>query len=173
MKQIFILLLLLSNFISCEDPKKESRSNAEGFFVIWFETLFRSSGYYDSACDDPNRASPLAFNSPISLNTSNESKKFRFDSGQTGFRYTFTLSSDYPGCGVMLFVSDCSRPNVFASNAIVQCNAGTFKDFFPGGTQMCVIPTFGSKVVIVNLQSYSNSNPSLAKCSTITFEALP
>lgn len=173
MKQLMILLLLVLSFVSCEDPKKESRSNAEGFFVIWFETLFRSTGYYDPACDDPFRASSLAFNAPVSLTVSNESKKIRLDSGQNGFKYSFTLSSDYPGCGVMLFVSDCSRPNVFASNANVQCNVGTFKDFFPGGVQTCVISSFGNRVVIVNLQSYLNSEPSLAKCSTITFEALP
>lgn len=166
------MFLIVLSFVLCEDLEKESRSNAEGLFVIWFETLFRSSDY-DPACDDPNRAYPLTFNSPISLTVSNESKKFRLDSGPNGFRYSFTVSSDYPGCGVMLFVSDCSRPNVFATNSNVQCNSGTFKDFFPGGTQTCVISSFGNKVVIVNIQSYLNSQPSLAKCSTITFEALP
>ncbi|TGK82413.1 hypothetical protein EHQ24_14275 [Leptospira noumeaensis] len=173
MKLVIIILLFVLSFVSCVDPEKKSRSNAQGFFVIWFETLFRSSGYYDPACDDPNRASPITFNSPISLAVSNESKKFRLDSGPNGFRYSFTLSSDYPGCGVMLFVSDCNRPNVFATNTTTQCDSGTFKDFFPGGTQTCIIPSFGNKVVIVNLQSYLNSQPNLTKCSTITFEALP
>ncbi|TGK47496.1 hypothetical protein EHQ16_03340 [Leptospira kanakyensis] len=55
-KQWMILLLFVLSFVSCVDPEKKSRSNAEGFFVIWFETLFRSSGY-DSACDKPNSTS--------------------------------------------------------------------------------------------------------------------
>ncbi|PJZ85047.1 hypothetical protein CH366_01895 [Leptospira harrisiae] len=93
MKRFILLCLIVLSFVSCEDLKKESRSDAEGLFVIWFETLFRSSDY-DPACDNESLSTPLALSSPV-LSTSVR-KKYRFTTGPSGLKYNFSVSSDYP-----------------------------------------------------------------------------
>lgn len=92
MKKVIMFLIVLS-FVSCEDLKKESRSDAEGLFVIWFETLFRSSDY-DPACDNESLSTPLTLSSPV-LSTSVR-KKYRFTTGPSGLKYNFSVSSSYP-----------------------------------------------------------------------------
>ncbi|TGL44770.1 hypothetical protein [Leptospira perdikensis] len=170
MKQWILLLLLIFSFLSCEDPEKKSRSNAEGFFVIWFESLFRISGPYDSACDNPNYSTPLSLNSLVTLGTF--SQKYRITTGSNGFKYAFTLSGDYPNCGVTLYVYNCSKPNVHARNSDVNCDSGTFSNHVSGGTQTCVIPSFANQMILILIEPNSSSYPT-TKCSTITFEALP
>ncbi|PJZ80333.1 hypothetical protein [Leptospira meyeri] len=169
MKQWIILLLLVLSFVSCEDPKKESRSNAEGFFVIWFETLFRSTGY-DSACDKTSESMPLSLNSLVTLGTF--SQRYRITTGASGLKYAFTLSGDYPNCGVTLLVYNCAKPNVYARNSDVNCDSGTFSNHVSGATQTCVIPSFANQMILILIQQNSSLYPT-TKCSTITFEALP
>ncbi|MCG6147842.1 hypothetical protein LFX15_06055 [Leptospira levettii] len=169
MKQCMILLLLVFSFVSCEDLKKESRINAEGFFVIWFETLFRSSGY-DSACDNPNQSIPLPLNSIVTLGSF--SQRYRIITGASGLKYAFSLSGDYPNCGVTLFIYNCAKPNFYATNSDVNCDSGTFSNHVSGATQTCVIPSFANQMILILIQPNSTSYPT-TKCSSVTFEALP
>ncbi|EMJ89769.1 putative lipoprotein [Leptospira meyeri serovar Semaranga str. Veldrot Semarang 173] len=171
MKQWIILLLLVLSFVSCEDPKKESRSNAEGFFVIWFETLFRSTGY-DSACDNESLSIPLTLSSPVL--SSSVRKTYRFTTGSSGLKYNFSVSPDYPTCGVILDIRSCRPPYSFASDSgiVVSCNSGSYRNYISGGTQTCQIPNFSNQVVLVYMISATQSYPT-TPCATVQFEVIP
>ncbi|PKA10425.1 hypothetical protein CH372_19460 [Leptospira meyeri] len=171
MKLIVISLLLIFTFVSCEDPKKESRSNAEGFFVIWFETLFRSSSY-DPACDNESLSIPLTLSSPVL--SSSVRKTYRFTTGSSGLKYNFSVSPDYPTCGVILDIRSCRPPYSFASDSgiVVSCNSGSYRNYISGGTQTCQIPNFSNQVVLVYLISATLSHPT-TPCATVQFEVIP
>ncbi|TGL68967.1 hypothetical protein [Leptospira levettii] len=171
MKQWMILLLLVFNFVSCEDLKKESRINAEGFFVIWFETLFRSSGY-DSACVNDSLSTPLVLSNPVL--SSSVQKTYRFTTGSSGLKYTFSVSADYPACGVIVDIRSCRPPYAFASDSgvVVSCNSGSYRNYVSGGTQTCQIRSFSNQVVLVYLISATSSYPT-TPCTTVQFEVIP
>ncbi|TGL44771.1 hypothetical protein [Leptospira perdikensis] len=171
MKLVIVLLLLMFTFVSCEDPDKEGGVNKEGLLLFEFLNFIgRQSGQYDSACDDPNKSIPLPLNSLVTLGSL--SQKYRITPGSGGLKYAFTLSVDYPNCGVTLFIYNCTNPNFFASNADVSCDSGTFSNHVSGATQTCVIPSFTNQMILILIQPNSALYPT-TKCSTITFEALP
>ncbi|TGM73037.1 hypothetical protein EHR01_17655 [Leptospira mtsangambouensis] len=171
MKQLIILLLLVLSFVSCEDPQEEGGINKEGFLLIEFINFMGSqSGRYDSACDYPNESIPLSLNSLVTL--SSFSQKYRITTGASGLKYAFSLSGDYPNCGVTLYIYNCANPNFFASNSEVSCDSGTFSNHVSGATQTCVISSFANQKVMILIEPNSTSYPT-TKCSTITFEALP
>ncbi|WP_061236510.1 hypothetical protein [Leptospira santarosai] len=168
---IFISILI-SGLVSCEDLEKDKGGiNTQGFLVIWFETIVASLGQpYDSACQNPSESINLPLSTPVSV--AGNSKRYRLTTGSSGLKYSFTLSADYPACGVTLYINNCNRPNVEANNSIVSCDQGTFLTHVSGGAQTCTIPSFTNQLVIILIQPNSNQYPN-TQCATITFEALP
>ncbi|TGM73040.1 hypothetical protein EHR01_17680 [Leptospira mtsangambouensis] len=168
MKRFILLCLIVLSFVSCEDLEKESRSIAEGFFVIWFETLFRSSDY-DPACDNESLSTPLTLSSPV-LSTSVR-KTYRFTTRPSGLKYNFYVSSDYPACGAIVDIRSCRTPYTFAGD-VISCNSGSYRNYLSGGTQTCQIPNFSNQVILVYLRSATSSYPT-TPCTTVQFEVIP
>lgn len=173
MKQLIILLLVVFSFLSCEDLKEEGGINTEGFLLIGFLNSRSQSGRYDPACDNENLSIPLTLSSPV-LSTSVR-KTYRFTTGSSGLKYNFSVSSDYPTCGVILDIRSCRAPYTFgddSSDSAVSCNSGNYRQYLSGGTQTCQIPNFSNQVVLVYLISATSSYPT-TPCTTVQFEVIP
>ncbi|TGK82668.1 hypothetical protein EHQ24_14270 [Leptospira noumeaensis] len=173
MKQWMILLLFVLSFVSCFIPKEEVGGvNKEGWLLIGFLNLLSQSGKYDPACDDESLSTPLALSSPIL--SSSVRKTYRFTTGSSGLKYNFSVSSDYPACGVLINIRSCRPPYSFASDTGIEvsCNSGTYRNYVSGGTQTCQIPSFSNQVVLVYLVSATSSYPT-TPCTTVQFEVIP
>lgn len=168
----FCISILIFGLVSCHDLEEEKGDNTKGLLVIWFETIVATvGGPYDSACQNPSKSSTLLpLSTPVSI--TGNSERYRITTGPSGLKYSFTLSADYPACGVTLYVNNCNRPNVNANNSIVTCNQGTFLSHVSGGTQTCTIPSFANQLVLILIEPNSDQYPN-TPCATITFEALP
>ncbi|WP_032925441.1 hypothetical protein [Leptospira santarosai] len=174
-KIVFIKIILSTTLAltatSCEDPNKNKGGfNKEGLLAIWFENLLSTSSPYDNACDNNNLSTPLTINTPVT--ESSFGTKYRFTTGASGFKYKFTLSPDYPTCGAQVIINNCQRPNAFASDNIVTCNSGTYKNYVSGGAQTCQIPAFANQRVIVLLSASTNQYPN-TPCANVQLEVLP
>lgn len=172
MKQLIILLLVVFSFLSCEDLKEEGGINIEGFLLIGFLNSRSQSRGYDPACDNESLSIPLTLSSPV-LSTSVR-KTYRFTTGLSGLKYNFSVSSDYPTCGVILDIRSCRAPYTFASDddIVVSCNSGSYRNYISGGNQTCQIPNFSNQVVLVYLISATSSYPT-TPCTTVQFEVIP
>ncbi|PJZ51532.1 hypothetical protein [Leptospira adleri] len=164
----FCISILIFGFVSCQEENKGGIN--EGLLVIWSETILGSSGPYDSACQNPSESSILPLSAPVSI--TGNSKRYRMTTGPNGLKYSFTLSADYPACGVNLIIKNCLRPNIRATDSLVSCNQGTYSNYVSGGTQTCTIPSFANQQVLILIEPNSDQYPNIS-CATITFEALP
>lgn len=169
MKNALLSLLFLYTF-ACDDWDGEHVKKGQNELAYFLATY--SPQPYDSACDNPAQSTLLSLNVPISITNSFQSNKYRFTTGPNGLKYSFTLSADYPACGVTLRIRNCSRPNILASDSIVSCNQGTYSNYVSSGTQTCTIPSFSNQQILIFLLPNSDQYPN-TQCTTITFEALP
>lgn len=167
----FCISILILEFVSCHDLEEEKGGvNAEGLLVIWFESLVSPPSNYDSACDNDSLSTLLILSNPVTENSSGTN--YRFTTGASGFKYKFTLSGDYPNCGAHITIQNCQRPNVFAYNNTVTCNAGTYDNYVSGGAQTCQIPSFANQRVLIRLSALTIQYPN-TPCTTVQFEVLP
>ncbi|RHX83230.1 hypothetical protein [Leptospira stimsonii] len=163
---ILIPFLILQS-LSCDDKHHIPKGQNE---LAYFLATYAPQPY-DIACQNSSFSIPLSLNSPISITNTLQPNTYRLTTGPSGLKYSFTLSADYPACGVTLQIRNCARPNILASNSIVSCNQGTYSNYVSGGSQICTIPSFANQLVLILIQPNSDQYPN-TPCATITFEAL-
>lgn len=169
MKQFCILLIFSFCQFSCEDIDEGIAANKESWLLIGFLNSLSQFGRYDPACDNESLSTPLTLSSPV-LSTSVE-KTYRFTTGLSGLKYNFSVSSDYPTCGVLVDIRSCRTPYTFAGD-VISCNSGSYRNYLSGGIQTCQIPSFSNQVILVYLVSATSYYPT-TPCTTVQFEVIP
>ncbi|AYV54089.1 hypothetical protein EFP84_00265 [Leptospira kmetyi] len=167
LKRILFLILFI-NLSSCEDWNQKPVQKGHNELIYFLATYAPQP--YDAVCQNPNLATPLSLNTPVTLGSF--SQTYSYSTGTSGLKYAFTLSGDYPSCGVTLAIYTCDKPNIIANNSLTSCDIGNYQNHVSGGTQTCLISSFSNRLVLVSIQPNSTQYPS-TKCTTITFEVKP
>ncbi|RHX83228.1 hypothetical protein DLM78_22230 [Leptospira stimsonii] len=168
---MFVIIMFAS--VSCEDEteyKDTPEERRTKLLVYFLDFTPWNQKSYINPCNDSSISNAVAINSPQSIIGSTQN--FRFITGINGLKYSMTISSDYPSCGVRLEINNCKDLREYANNSIVTCNQGTFDQFISGGTQVCNIPSFKNQLVIISIYPNSINYPKTS-CNTISFEVLP
>ncbi|RHX83231.1 hypothetical protein [Leptospira stimsonii] len=171
MKKYYIccLLILMSLYsFSCDDWNGEHVKKGQNELAYFIATYAPQP--YDSSCDLNSMSTPLSVNSPVT--TGSFDHKYKVTTGQSGLKYSFTTSADYPTCGAELVIYNCVRPNIYATNSLVTCDQGSYTNHISAGTQICTIPSFSNTKVLILINDKTNQFPS-TPCANISFTVLP
>ncbi|RHX90541.1 hypothetical protein [Leptospira stimsonii] len=172
--RFFSILMFATSFLLCEEQTEYKRTPEERRDLLLFVTITLApwgQSVYRNPCKNSEYSQPIALNVP--LNASGKLENYRFITGPNGFKYSLTVSSDYPNCGIGLSIYNCrdSFSNLFATNYNVVCDQGQFQNPISGGTQTCTISSFSNQLVIISFSPNSIDKP--FQCNAISFEVLP